>query len=110
MPFKIHKIIFFSRKNNFTKHVSTQTCYTNFFYLALSLFCASTMILLFVFTAYCTLINLLYRAFKVLRYFIITKVGWGALWLIDRVLDLRSKDPGFKPHRRHCVVFLSKAH
>ena len=29
-------------------------------------------------------------------------------WLSGRVLDLRQKDRGFKPHRHHCVVSLSK--
>ena len=28
----------------------------------------------------------------------------------SRVLDLRPMSHGFKPHRRHCVVFLSKTH
>ena len=32
----------------------------------------------------------------------------GAYWLSDRVLDSRSKGRRFKPHRRHCVVSLSK--
>ena len=32
----------------------------------------------------------------------------GAQWLSDRVLDLRPKGRGFEPHRRHCVVSLSK--
>ena len=29
-------------------------------------------------------------------------------WLIGRVLDSRLRGRGFEPHRRHCVVFLSK--
>ena len=29
-------------------------------------------------------------------------------WLSGRVLDLRPKSLGFEPHRRHCVVSLSK--
>ena len=34
-------------------------------------------------------------------------VGWGgAQWLSGRVLECR----GFEPHRRHCVVSLSKTH
>ena len=33
---------------------------------------------------------------------------WGAQWLSGRVLDLRPKGRGFEPHRRHCVVSLSK--
>ena len=33
---------------------------------------------------------------------------WGAQWLSGRVLDSRSKGHGFEPHRRHCVVSLSK--
>ena len=32
----------------------------------------------------------------------------GAQWLSGRVLDSRLKGRGFKPHRRHCVVSLSK--
>ena len=32
----------------------------------------------------------------------------GAQWLIGRVLDSRPKGRGFEPHRRHCVVSLSK--
>ena len=32
----------------------------------------------------------------------------GARWLSGRVLDLRPKGRGFKPHGRHCVVSLSK--
>ena len=32
----------------------------------------------------------------------------GAQWLSGRVLDSRQKGGGFKPHRRHCVVSLSK--
>ena len=31
-----------------------------------------------------------------------------AQWLSGRVLDLRPKGRGFEPHRRHCVVSLSK--
>ena len=32
----------------------------------------------------------------------------GAQWLSGRVLDSRPKGHGFEPHRRHCVVSLSK--
>ena len=32
----------------------------------------------------------------------------GAQWLIGRVLDSRPRGRGFEPHRRHCVVSLSK--
>ena len=32
----------------------------------------------------------------------------GAQWLSGRVLDSRPKGRGFEPHRRHCVVYLSK--
>ena len=32
----------------------------------------------------------------------------GAQWLSGRVLDSRLRDRGFEPHRRHCVVSLSK--
>ena len=34
--------------------------------------------------------------------------GMGARWLSGRVLDSRPKGRGFKPHRRHCIVSLSK--
>ena len=32
----------------------------------------------------------------------------GAQWLSGKVLDSRLKGRGFEPHRRHCVVSLSK--
>ena len=32
----------------------------------------------------------------------------GVQWLSGRVLDWRPKGRGFEPHRRHCVVSLSK--
>ena len=32
----------------------------------------------------------------------------GAQWLSGRVLDSRPRGHGFEPHRRHCVVSLSK--
>ena len=35
-------------------------------------------------------------------------VSWGAQWLSSRVLDSRPRGRGFEPHRRHCVVSLSK--
>ena len=34
----------------------------------------------------------------------------GAQWLSGRVLGLRPRGRGFQPHRRHCVVSLSKTH
>ena len=34
--------------------------------------------------------------------------GGGAHWLSGRVLDSRPKGQRFEPHRRHCVVSLSK--
>ena len=34
----------------------------------------------------------------------------GAQWLSGRVLDSRPKGRGFEPHRRHCVVSLSKTY
>ena len=34
----------------------------------------------------------------------------GAQWLSGRVLESRPKVRGFEPHRRHCVVSLSKTH
>ena len=38
----------------------------------------------------------------------LTHVQRGAQWLSGRVLDSRTKGRGFEPHRRHCVVSLSK--
>ena len=35
---------------------------------------------------------------------------YGAQWLSGRVLDSRPKGGGLEPHRRHCVVSLSKTH
>ena len=32
----------------------------------------------------------------------------GAQWLSGRVLDSKPRGRGFEPHRRHCVVSLSK--
>ena len=32
----------------------------------------------------------------------------GGQWLSGRVLDSRPRGGGFEPHRRHCVVSLSK--
>ena len=32
----------------------------------------------------------------------------GAQWLSDRMLESRPRGRGFEPHRRHCVVSLSK--
>ena len=42
-----------------------------------------------------------------------SKIGYfqyvkGAQWLSGRALDSRPKGPEFEPHRRHCVVSLSK--
>ena len=34
----------------------------------------------------------------------------GAHWLSGRVLDSRPRGRAFEPHRRHCVVSLSKTH
>ena len=34
--------------------------------------------------------------------------AWRAQWLSGRVLDSRPRGGGFEPHRRHCVVSLSK--
>ena len=36
------------------------------------------------------------------------KIFLGAQWLSGRVLDSRLRGCGFEPHRRHCVVSLSK--
>ena len=37
-------------------------------------------------------------------------MGEGAQRLSGRVLGLRPRGPVFEPHRRHCVVSLSKTH
>ena len=37
-----------------------------------------------------------------------TQVREGAQWLSGRVLDSRPRGREFEPHRRHCVVSLSK--
>ena len=42
---------------------------------------------------------------KYLSYLLIIQ---GAQWLSGRVLDSKPKERGFEPHRRHCVVSLSK--
>ena len=34
----------------------------------------------------------------------------GGQWRSVRASDSDSRGPGFDPHRRHCVVSLSKAH
>ena len=34
----------------------------------------------------------------------------GVQWISCRVLDLRPKGRRIEPHRRHCIVSLSKAH
>ena len=38
------------------------------------------------------------------------KKKYGAQWLSGRVLDSRLRGCGLEPHRRHCVVSLSKTH
>ena len=37
-----------------------------------------------------------------------TGLSEGAQWLSGRVLDSRPRGRGFEPHRRHCLVSLSK--
>ena len=39
---------------------------------------------------------------------LLTEHHLGAQWLSGRALDSRPKGHGFEPHRRHCVVSLSK--
>ena len=39
-----------------------------------------------------------------------TTKALGVQWLSGRVLDWRLKGRGFEPHRRHCIVSLSKTH
>ena len=34
----------------------------------------------------------------------------GGQWLSGRMIDLRPRGCGFKPHQHHCIVFLSKTH
>ena len=52
----------------------------------------------------CTIVNIIFKKAEILN----QKVVTGAQWLSGRVLDSRPKGRGFKPHRRHCVVSLSK--
>ena len=40
--------------------------------------------------------------------YVVTPRKQGAQWLSGRVLDSRPKGRRFEPHRRHCVVSLSK--
>ena len=49
---------------------------------------------------------LTYRTIKCETIDLINKQG--AQWLSGRVLDSRSRGRGHEPHRRHCVVSLSK--
>ena len=42
------------------------------------------------------------------RYILSYEHQKGAQWLSGRVLDSRPRGRGFEPHRRHCVVSLSK--
>ena len=35
-------------------------------------------------------------------------MGMGAQWLSGKALDSKPRGRGFEPHRRHCVVSLSK--
>ena len=51
----------------------------------------------------------LFKVVYINRY-LYTLVTLGALWLSGRVLDSGPRGGGFKPHRRHCVVSLSKTH
>ena len=39
-----------------------------------------------------------------------SSVHEGAQWLSGRVLDSRPRGCGLEPHRRHCIVSLSKTH
>ena len=52
--------------------------------------------------------NLLLSELSVYDVWVQQGVG-GAQWLSGRVLDSRPKGHGFEPHRRHCVVSLSKS-
>ena len=40
--------------------------------------------------------------------YIETRSCEGAQWLSGRVLDSRPRGRGFEPHKRHCLVSLSK--
>ena len=51
------------------------------------------------------IINFNTRDYHTLRHDIINE---GVQWLSGRVLDLRPRGSGFKPHRRHWVKSLSK--
>ena len=59
------------------------------------------------------IINDRHSMFSVIKRFLLHKMHKsschvGAQWLSGRVLDSRPKGRGFEPHRRHCVVSLSK--
>ena len=43
-----------------------------------------------------------------MKYSAVTVKILGAQWLSGRVFDSRPRGRGFEPHRRHCVVSLSK--
>ena len=51
---------------------------------------------------------MLFTNFVLLNRSYMLLVRQGAQWLSGRVLDSRPKGRGFEPHRRHCVVSLSK--
>ena len=53
---------------------------------------------------FCTLCEASYTSILYVRLHVLL----GARWLSGRVFDPRPKGRGFEPHRRHCVVSLSK--
>ena len=50
----------------------------------------------------------IFRRKKLTKIVPLLKARYTILWLSGRVLDSRPKGRGFEPHRRHCVVSLSK--
>ena len=75
------------------------------FCLVFALFCARLFI--------CALWSPAGKGLTLWLSFVVSSVSlslshWGAQWLSGRVLDSRPKGRGFEPHRRHCVVSLSK--
>ena len=54
------------------------------------------------------LIIIIHFILSYIFFFLFPFTLYGAQWLSGRALDSRPKGRGFEPHRRHCVVSLSK--
>ena len=93
---------------------SMQLLFVYFFHAAkICLFfqCCSTMstfsmLLKYVYSFHAASLCLLFPRCSTMSTFSMLLLG--AQWLSGRVLDSRPKGRGFEPHRRHCVVSLSK--